>query len=108
MSAFTLADLASIIAKRAESADPASSYTAKLLAGGVERCARKFGEEAVETLIAAVAGDAAALTAEASDVLYDLLVLLLSRGISLDAVMTELERRTRQSGLAEKATRGNS
>ena len=70
--------------------------------------ARKFGEEAVETLIAAVAGDDAALTAEASDVLYHLLVLLQSRGISLDAVMTELERRTRQSGLAEKATRGNS
>ncbi len=106
MSAFTLADLAAVIAERAQSADPASSYTAKLLADGVERCARKFGEEAVEAVIAAIAQDDTALTAEAGDVLYHLLVLLQARGISLSAVMTELEKRTRQSGLAEKAARG--
>ena len=105
MSAFTLADLAAIIAQRASAADPTSSYTAKLIADGVEKCARKFGEEAVEATIAAVAEDDAALTAEAGDVLYHLLVMLQARGISLDAVMAELEKRTRQSGLAEKAGR---
>jgi len=108
MSTFTLADLAGIIAKRAESADPAASYTAKLLADGVERCARKFGEEAVEATIAAISQSDAALTGEAADVLYHLLVLLKARGISLDAVMSELEKRTRQSGYAEKAARGKS
>ena len=105
MSAFTLADLAAIITERARAADPASSYTAKLLADGVEKCARKFGEEAVEATIAAISQDDAALTGEAGDVLYHLLVLLQARGISLDAVMAELETRTRQSGLAEKAAR---
>jgi len=105
MSAFTLADLAAIIAERARAADAASSYTAKLLADGVDKCARKFGEEAVEATIAAISQDDAALTGEAGDVLYHLLVLLQARGISLDAVMAELERRTRQSGLAEKAAR---
>ena len=105
MSAFTLADLAAIIAQRASAADPTSSYTAKLIADGVEKCARKFGEEAVEATIAAIAEDDAALTAEAGDVLYHLLVMLQARGISLDAVMAELEKRTRQSGLAEKAGR---
>jgi len=108
MSTFTLADLAGIIAKRAESADPAASYTAKLLADGVERCARKFGEEAVEATIAAISQSGAALTGEAADVLYHLLVLLKARGISLDAVMSELEKRTRQSGHAEKAAREKS
>ena len=106
MSAFTLADLADIVAKRAANADPASSYTARLLADGVDRCARKFGEEAVETVVAALKQDDAALTGEAADVLYHLLVLLKARGISLDAVMRELEARTRQSGLQEKAGRG--
>ncbi len=106
MSAFTLADLADIVAKRAANADPSSSYTAKLLADGVERCARKFGEEAVEAVIAALGQDDRALTGEAADVLYHLLVLLKARGISLDAVMAELETRTGQSGLQEKAGRG--
>jgi len=106
MSAFTLADLADIVAKRAANADPSSSYTAKLLADGVERCARKFGEEAVEAVVAALGQDDKALTGEAADVLYHLLVLLKARGISLDAVMAELEGRTRQSGLEEKAGRG--
>lgn len=105
MSAFTLTDLAAIIATRADAADPAASYTAKLLAAGVDKCAKKFGEEAVEAALAAVSEDDAALTAEAGDVLYHLLVLLRARGISLDAVMEELEKRTRQSGLAEKAGR---
>ena len=106
MTAFTLADLAKIVADRAHAADPASSYTAKLLAEGVEKCARKFGEEAVEATIAAVSENDAALTAEAGDVLYHLVVMLQARGIPLDAVMSELEKRTRQSGLAEKAARG--
>jgi phosphoribosyl-ATP pyrophosphohydrolase len=106
MSDFSLADLARIIAERASAADPGSSYTAKLLAEGVERCARKFGEEAVEATIAAVSENDAALTAEAGDVLYHLLVMLQARGIALTAVMAELEKRTSQSGLAEKAARG--
>ena len=106
MSDFSLADLARIIAERASAADPASSYTARLLAEGIERCARKFGEEAVEATIAAVSENDAALTAEAGDVLYHLLVMLQARGIALTSVMAELEKRTSQSGLAEKAARG--
>ena len=105
MSDFNLADLAGIIAERARSGDPASSYTAKLIGEGVERCARKFGEEAVEAVVAAVKGDKAALTAEAGDVLYHLLVMLTARGVSLSEVMAELEKRTALSGLAEKAAR---
>ena len=101
---FTLADLAGIVADRARSGDP-GSYTAKLVGAGVGRCARKFGEEAVEAALAAVAEDDGALTAEAADVLYHLLVMLEVRGVPLDAVMAELERRTAQSGLAEKAAR---
>jgi phosphoribosyl-ATP pyrophosphohydrolase len=105
MSTFTLADLAAIIASRAAAADTTSSYTARLLADGVEKCARKFGEEAVEATIAAISQSEAELTAEAGDVLYHLLVMLQARGISLDAVMAELEKRTQQSGLDEKAGR---
>jgi phosphoribosyl-ATP pyrophosphohydrolase len=105
MSDFTLADLARIVADRARAADPSSSYTAKLLAEGVEKCARKFGEEAVEATIAAVSEDDAALTAEAADVLYHLLVMLEARGVKLAAVMAELDKRTARSGLAEKAAR---
>jgi phosphoribosyl-ATP pyrophosphohydrolase len=105
MSTFSLADLARIIARRAAEGDAASSYTAKLIAGGVEKCARKFGEEAVEATIAAISESDAQLTAEAGDVLYHLLVLLQARGIPLEAVMRELENRTQQSGLAEKASR---
>lgn len=106
MSTFTLADLAKIIASRAANADPSSSYTAKLLADGIERAARKFGEEAIETVVAALKQDDRALTAEAADVLFHLLVVLQARGISLDAVMMELEARTRQSGIEEKSARG--
>jgi phosphoribosyl-ATP pyrophosphohydrolase len=108
MAEFSLSDLATIIAARASASDAGASYTARLLGEGVEKCARKFGEEAVEATIAAVAQDDAALTAEAGDVLYHLLVMLQARGVKLDAVMAELEKRTRQSGLAEKASRTKS
>lgn len=101
---FSLDQLNARIGERA-GASPEESYTAKLLRDGVDRCARKFGEEAVETIVSAVANDKAGLTAEAADVLYHLLVLLRAADISLDAVMAELERRTGQSGLAEKASR---
>jgi phosphoribosyl-ATP pyrophosphohydrolase len=86
-------------------ASPDESYTAKLLRDGIDRCARKFGEEAVEVVIAAVSRDKPGLTAEGADVLYHLLVLLRAAGVSLDDVMAELEGRTTQSGLAEKASR---
>jgi phosphoribosyl-ATP pyrophosphohydrolase len=104
MSDFSLADLAGIIAERARSGDP-GSYTARLISAGVGRAAKKFGEEAVEAALAAVAEDAAALTSEAADVLYHLLVMLEVRGVKLEAVMAELEGRTAQGGLAEKASR---
>jgi phosphoribosyl-ATP pyrophosphohydrolase len=104
MTDFTLCDLAAIVRERGRSGDP-SSYTAKLVGEGVERCAKKFGEEAVEAALAAVSGNAKALTAEAADVLYHLLVMLEAGGVGLDAVMAELQRRTSQGGLAEKASR---
>lgn len=104
MTEFTLADLATIVTQRGHSGDP-SSYTAKLLGEGVERCARKFGEEAVEVILASVSGDAKALTAEAADVLYHLLVMLEAGGVGLGDVMAELQRRTSQTGLEEKASR---
>ncbi|WP_104017516.1 phosphoribosyl-ATP diphosphatase [Roseovarius nitratireducens] len=100
----TLDDLARIIADRA-GADPSDSWTAKLLAKGPEKCAEKFGEEAVEAIIEAVKGDREGLTAEAADVLFHLLVMLQSRGVALDDVMTELARRQGTSGLNEKASR---
>ncbi len=100
----TLDDLARIIADRA-GADPSDSWTAKLLAKGPEKCAEKFGEEAVEAIIEAVKGDRESLTAEAADVLFHLLVMLQSRGVALDDVMTELARRQGTSGLNEKASR---
>jgi phosphoribosyl-ATP pyrophosphohydrolase len=105
MTAFTLADLARIVAERA-GAPPAESYTAKLIAAGPAAAAKKLGEEAVEAALAAVQGDKAGLTAEAADVIYHLLVVLRGAGIPLEDVMAELSRRTGQSGLAEKASRG--
>jgi phosphoribosyl-ATP pyrophosphohydrolase len=105
MTDFSLSDLASIVAERARSGDPSSSWTAKLLSDGVERCAKKFGEEAVETALAAVSGDETALASEAADVLYHLVVLLQARGVPLAAVMDELQRRTATGGLEEKAAR---
>ena len=104
MSQFTLDDLAAIINERS-SASAASSYTKSLLDSGIERVAKKFGEEAVETVIASMAGDKDALVNETADVLYHLLVLLRCCDIPLDAVMTELGQRTRQSGHAEKSGR---
>jgi len=99
-----LEKLAATIAARRD-ADPATSWTAKLLSKGPEKCAQKFGEEAVEAVIEAARGDRHALTAEAADVLYHLLVMLASRGVSLDDVMAELKRREGVSGVDEKAAR---
>ena len=101
----TLDRLAATISAR-KGADPESSWTAKLLAKGPEKCAEKFGEEAVEAIIEAVRGDRARLTAEAADVLYHLLVMLTARDVALADVLAELERREGTSGIAEKATRG--
>jgi phosphoribosyl-ATP pyrophosphohydrolase len=86
-------------------ADPATSWTAKLLSEGPERCAKKFGEEAVEAVIAAVSGDKDATAAESADVLYHLLVLLAATGVSLDAVAAKLQAREGRSGIEEKASR---
>jgi phosphoribosyl-ATP pyrophosphohydrolase len=88
-----------------KAADAGESWTAKLLAKGPEKCAEKFGEEAVEAIIEAVKGDKARLTSEAADVLYHLLVMLAARDVVLADVMAELERREGRSGLAEKAAR---
>ncbi len=106
MTDFKLDDLAAIIANRAR-IDDGSSYTAKLIAKGVAKCAKKLGEEAVEAAIAAVEKDRDGLKAEAADVLYHLLVLLEASGIGLDEVMQELEGRTGRTGLEEKAARKN-
>ncbi|MEM6578443.1 MAG: phosphoribosyl-ATP diphosphatase [Pseudomonadota bacterium] len=100
----TLEDLEAIIAARA-TASPDASWTAKLLAKGPEKVAEKFGEEAIEAIVEAVRGDPARLTSEAADVLFHLLVMLRSRDIPVADVMAELEARTAQSGLAEKAAR---
>jgi phosphoribosyl-ATP pyrophosphohydrolase len=97
--------LSDTIASR-KGADPASSWTAKLLAKGPEKCAEKFGEEAIEAIIEAVKGDRAKLTSEAADVLYHLLVMLAARDVTLDDVQAELARREGTSGIAEKAARG--
>ncbi|MFE3839546.1 phosphoribosyl-ATP diphosphatase [Pseudogemmobacter sonorensis] len=87
-------------------ADPESSWTAKLLSKGPEKCAEKFGEEAVEAIIEAVRGDRARLASEAADVLYHLIVMLAARDVRLADVLAELERREGVSGIAEKAARG--
>jgi phosphoribosyl-ATP pyrophosphohydrolase len=104
MTSFTLHDLEKRISDRAkESAD--ISYTRKLLDRGVDHCAKKFGEEAIEFTIAAVAEDRDRIIAETADVLYHLLVVLHARGVSLGEVEAALADRTRQSGLDEKASR---
>jgi phosphoribosyl-ATP pyrophosphohydrolase len=102
---FTLEQLEAIIAERS-AADEGTSYTASLVARGAPHCARKLGEEAVETIIAAISGGRTELTAEAADLVYHLLVLLKIRDVPLSAVMGELQSRTGMSGLAEKAGRG--
>ncbi|MGH6835664.1 MAG: phosphoribosyl-ATP diphosphatase [Methylocella sp.] len=104
MTRFTLDDLAAIISARAN-ASSAASYTKSLLDAGPARAAKKLGEEAVEVVIAAMAGDAQAITSESADLLYHLLVVWHQSGVSLEDVCAELERRTSQSGHAEKAAR---
>ena len=99
-----LAQLAATIEAR-KGANPDSSWTAKLLAKGPEKCAEKFGEEAVEAIIEAVKGDRDKLASEAADVLYHLLVMLAARDVTLDQVMAILRAREGTSGLAEKAAR---
>ncbi|MHA6689256.1 phosphoribosyl-ATP diphosphatase [Devosia sp. A449] len=100
----TLDDLEARIALRA-AASPEDSYTAKLIARGMNKCAQKLGEEATEAVIAAVTGDRPELVKEAADVLYHLLVVLRAAEVPLAEVMAELDTRTAQSGLAEKAAR---
>jgi len=106
MSRFTeiLTRLQATISSRV-GADPASSYTAKLLAGGAPLAAKKFGEETIETVIAAVQNDPDAIAAESADLIYHWLVLLATTGVSLDAVAEKLEAREGTSGIAEKASR---
>ena len=101
---FSLVELEKIVAERGKSG-ASGSWTAKLFAGGMERAAKKFGEEAVETVIAAVGGDKKALVSESADLLYHWLVVLALAGVPLSEVIAELERRTVQSGVAEKASR---
>jgi phosphoribosyl-ATP pyrophosphohydrolase len=105
MAEFTLEDLAGIVERRARSGDP-GSYTAQLAEKGIAACAKKLGEDAVETAIAAVAEDRSRLAAEAADLLYHLVVLLHVAGVPFASVAAELQRRTAQTGLAEKAGRG--
>ena len=104
MADFTLADLERIVAERGRSGDP-DSWTAKLFQRGIDKAAQKLGEEAVETVIAAVKGDAEALVLESADLLYHWLVVMALAGVPLSSVLAELERRTGQSGTAEKASR---
>jgi phosphoribosyl-ATP pyrophosphohydrolase len=104
MSKFTLADLADRVHERAK-ASAKDSYTGSLIERGVPYCAKKLGEEAIETALAAVHEDKDRLVAEAADLIYHLLVLLEARGITLSDVEAELEKRTAQSGHQEKASR---
>lgn len=106
MTPLTLLELEAILGERARR-PPTESYTAQLLAGGRALSAKKLGEEAVETAIAAVQGDRQALVAESADLIYHLLVVLMAGGVTTADVMTELARRTGRSGLEEKAGRGS-
>ena len=101
----TLARLAATIEAR-KGSDAGSSYTAKLLAGGPPLAAKKFGEEAIETALAAVLNDPDAIAEESADLIYHWLVLLTATGVSLDAVAAKLEAREGRSGIEEKASRG--
>ena len=100
----TLEELFDLIESRAQ-VDPKTSWTAKLLAKGPEKCAEKFGEEAVEAIIEVIKDDRIKIVAEAADVLFHLLVMLKSRDVKLADVMEELEKRQGQSGLQEKDSR---
>ncbi len=104
MARFTIHDLAATVDARA-AAGGETSYTRKLLDKGVAHCAKKFGEEAVEAVIAAVEDDRAHFLAEAADTVFHLLVLLKARGVTLDDVEAVLAQRTQMSGLEEKASR---
>jgi phosphoribosyl-ATP pyrophosphohydrolase len=99
-----LARLEQVIGERAK-APPTESYVASLSARGLPVIARKLGEEAVETVVAALSGDDSDLIGEAADVLFHLLVLLAQKGIPLEKVLAELQRREGTSGLVEKASR---
>ncbi|TDH37832.1 phosphoribosyl-ATP diphosphatase [Pseudohoeflea suaedae] len=107
MTDFTLADLEAIIARRA-AASPEESWTARLVASGMEKAAKKLGEEAVETVIAGMKGEKAEIASESADLLFHLLVVLRMSDVPLSDVLAELERRTGQSGIAEKASRSAS
>ncbi len=98
----SLYDLDKTIQSR-KGADPESSWTAKLFSKGPEKCAEKFGEEAVEAIIEAVKGDREKLIGEAADSLYHLLVMCAARDVTLADIEAELDKRTSQSGIAEKA-----
>ena len=97
---------ATIAARKAEG-DATASHTAALLAKGREKCAQKFGEEAVEAVIAAAAGDREELLAASADTLFHLLVMLSASDVRLSEVLAELERREGVSGIAEKASRSS-
>lgn len=97
--------LAATIESR-KGADPASSHTAGMLAKGPQKCAEKFGEEAIEAIIEAAQGNRDALTREAADVVYHLLVMLAAQDLTWNDVLAELEHREGTSGIAEKAARG--
>lgn len=101
---FTLSDLERRVAERAL-ASPEDSWTARLVAAGPARVAKKLGEEGVEAALALVSGDKGALTAEAADLIYHLMVALRVGDVALQDVLDELERRTARTGLAEKAAR---
>ncbi|MEI9422381.1 phosphoribosyl-ATP diphosphatase [Mesorhizobium sp. Cs1299R1N1] len=104
MAEFSFFDLEKIVSDRAHSGDP-DSWTAKLFARGMDKAAQKLGEEAVETVIAAVKGDKQGLVSESADLIYHWLVVLSIAGVPLDDVLKELEGRTGRSGIAEKASR---
>ncbi|MGL4405030.1 MAG: phosphoribosyl-ATP diphosphatase [Notoacmeibacter sp.] len=104
MSDFQLADLEALIAARAKSGDP-ESWTVQLMAKGMDKAAQKLGEEAVETVIAAVKNDKKALIGESADLLYHWLVVMAMAGVPMRDVLNELGRRTAQSGVSEKASR---
>lgn len=103
----TLQRLEAVIAAR-RGADPDSSYVAKLNAKGLPKIAQKLGEEATETIIAALAQDRKALVGEAADLIFHLFVLLGHKDVSFDDVLAELDRREGVSGIAEKASRKSS
>lgn len=108
MTADILARLEATIAARKAAGDLETSHTARTLARGPGHCARKFGEEAIEAVVAATERNRPALVAESADVLYHLLVMLAANDVELNDVLAELERREGVSGVAEKAARGGS